>query len=103
MNVNKTSEFKYLSLVDDLNGDIISVLKVESGLSPSKTNKSIIEKVLKSTLEHYSFEDHELVFVDKFDAHSDSYFSVVVQAEEFAGDLNSSSRCFLALREVFVY
>lgn len=98
-----TSEFKYLSLVDQVNGDLVAVLRVDGGLTPEKTNESIIEKVLKATLEHYCFEDHEFVFIDKFETYSDFLSFVVVQAEEVKGDLNSVSRCFLELRSIVVY
>ena len=97
------SESTYLSVIDQVNGDLVAVLKIDGGLKKDEAEKSIIEKALKAASEHYCLEEREVVKEDGFEDLSRWSSALIVQAEEIKGDLDTSSRYFLELKIVSVY
>ena len=97
------SESTYLSVIDQVNGDLVAVLKIDGGLKKYEAGKAIIEKALKAASEHYCLEECEVVKEDGFYYLSRWSSALIVQAEEIKGDLDTSSRYFLELKIVSVY
>ena len=101
------SESTYLRVIDQDNGDIIALLKIDGGfgLKEDEVKKVIIEKALKAASEHYSLEEHEVVKEDGFENLSRWSSALIIQAEEIKGDLDTSSKYFLELEigEIKIY
>lgn len=96
------SESTYLSMIDQIDGDLVAVLKIDGELKKDEVKKTIIEKALKAASEHYCLEECEVVKEDGFEDLSRWSSSLIVEAEEIKGDLDTSSRYLLELKIVSV-
>ena len=96
------SESTYLSMIDQIDGDLVAVLKIDGELKKDEVKKAIIEKALKAASEHYCLEECEVVKEDGFEDLSRWSSSLIVEAEEIKGDLDTSSRYLLELKIVSV-
>ena len=91
------SESTYLRVINQDNGYIIALLKIDGGLKKDEAKNVIIDKVLKAVSYHYCLEEHEVVKEDGFENLSPWSSALIIQAEEIKGDLDISNRYFLEL------